>query len=461
MAGAAPLVAMACRQKGAFQRSGLAGVSGVPLVGGSEPGPAVKMAVVAAGGRPRVGVVDEPLAYQEPDTVGVDPLPQPWPGAQERLVADLDVLPVGGQQPGAGELLHHRGAASVSGQFVAVRAPAGVVGALTDADQAQQHPTGGLAFPRAEPGICTLGRRCDGTVYPTGAFVSGDGEHPVGAVLPGGAQGVGEQRQCSGLAVARAQIPHEDLDQTGFQRQAGSRGGFADRLAQFLGRHRSQGHGPHAQCLAQSGVGQAMTVEIGTHSDDHGEPTSSEAAELVGEGLTFVLGGEGEQLLELVHDQQSVAVERSLLGAGTQLSHRMGGRGEAEDRWFAWHPPRQSAPCHGCRQTGAEQGRLADPGGPEHHHGVFVDTGVSQQAHQVRHGAFASEEPACVVRTERCQAAVGARLGHTCDECEQCAAGLESLVAAAGEFLVRTPEPVLQTADVALVRVQLLRQGRL
>jgi hypothetical protein len=73
---------------------------GEPAVGVEERG-------VPASALPRRRVLGELLADQQARPVGVDPPGQPGPGADQRLVGDLDRVIVHGDKPGARELLKH------------------------------------------------------------------------------------------------------------------------------------------------------------------------------------------------------------------------------------------------------------------------------------------------------------------------------------------------------------------
>ncbi len=81
--------------------------------------------------------------------------------------------------------------------------PAGVRGALAEADQAQQQPPGGLLAVGVETVRTTaLGGAGDGSVDAAGGPVGGHGQPPALPVLPGLLQRVGQQRQPAGLIAA-------------------------------------------------------------------------------------------------------------------------------------------------------------------------------------------------------------------------------------------------------------------
>jgi hypothetical protein len=134
----------------------------------------------------------------EPGAVGVDPAAEPWPGSEQGLVGDLGGVLVHGDQSGAGECVEHGRCRSrvrgVRDQRVPVSAQAGVRHTDADLDHAQQQPTGGLLPRGVESLEGNLSRGGDRAADTASGLVTGHGQRAILAVLPGGLQGVGQQR---------------------------------------------------------------------------------------------------------------------------------------------------------------------------------------------------------------------------------------------------------------------------
>ena len=217
--GSALLALLAGGQEGTLVRVEVPSMAGRPLAGHGQPGTTEQVAGLAALGLPGVGGVGQVAVGPLAGAVLAEPLAQPWPGRQERLVADLDGVPavgagVGGQQAGLDQVGEHRpgrsglrgvrrpGQLGCPGQLGHGDPPAGVRGALAEADQAQQQPPGGLPAVGVEPFVHGLGGAGHGPVDAAGGPVGGHGQPPALPVLPGLLQRVGQQRQSAGLIAA-------------------------------------------------------------------------------------------------------------------------------------------------------------------------------------------------------------------------------------------------------------------
>ena len=95
--------------------------------------------------------------------------------------------------------------------------------------------------------------------------------------------------------------------QAGLGADADPLGRSSDRLFQLVGRERGHGLGPRREQLAHPRVGERAVVEVGAERDDDTKPAlgiEGRDAQGLEEQLPLALvGGEGEDLLELVHDQ--------------------------------------------------------------------------------------------------------------------------------------------------------------
>lgn len=203
-------------------------------------------------------------------------------------------------------------------------------------------------------------------------------------------------------------------------------------------------------------MGEAVAVEVGPQPEDDGHAVGCLCTHLVDEPLTFGLVlAQGEQLLELVDDDQSVGAQRPLPRLSAQFSQRLRGRRQVQHAGSAGLPLGQRAPGDGRGEPGPQQRRLADAGRADHHRRTPGRTGIGQQPEQIRDRALTAEEPVRVLRTERRETRIGAGPGPR-SRCqgEQHTLGLQGLVTGAGEGLARPLQPALQTTQIALAGPQ-------
>lgn len=246
-------------------------------------------------------------------------------------MGDLHGVRVEGQQPGADEDVDHGGGLLRVRQMLQqalVRHPAARLARdLTDLDQPQQHLPRRAPLRRVQPGVHPLRGGGDGAVQATGQAVPGDGEGAAGALLPGGEQGVRQQRQRAAghrlVVPVDAQVGQQQLFEARLQLQRGLPRGAGDRRADFAYGHRTQREDPGGQGRGERGVVQARAVEVGADSDDHGArgvPGGRAQRRDEGAPLAGVLAG-GEDLLELVddEDQARTGAERGADGGGAAL----------------------------------------------------------------------------------------------------------------------------------------------
>ena len=177
------------------------------------------LAVGAAHRVPGVGGAGEVAQDALALDVLVEPAPQARPGPGERLVGELDDAVVAGDQPGADQQLdeaargRRRSPPGGAGSRLRTGCPRGS-GATSRSSRSR-------SSGRWSAGTCVvelLGRLGDGAPDAAGGAVAVDGERPPLAALPGGAQGVGQQRQGARLAL---DLPHQQVDQPRFEQQPG------------------------------------------------------------------------------------------------------------------------------------------------------------------------------------------------------------------------------------------------
>ena len=315
------------------------------LLGGGEAGALVQVRRVAVVAVPFGGVLAQRLVDQQGRAIGVDPEAKLWPGADQGLMGELDGVRVHRQQAGFDEPVEHLTGLAVLGgfppgqQLVQRHDPAGVVPAVAESDQAGEHLAGDGTCAQVqlfERGIGGAGQR---PMDSAGRAVTGHGQHPPFAVLPGDQQGVRQQRQhphlgdapvgTVGLDGLGAQVLQDEVDQPGLQTQPGLAGRSFDGLAELGGGHRPDHHRmfQHGHQLPVSG---AVSEEVGAHAedDDRGGPrprgdrcavgacgrrcgrvatiarwSTAQHMQGLDEDLPLPLvAADGEQLLELVDD---------------------------------------------------------------------------------------------------------------------------------------------------------------
>ena len=199
-----------------------------------QPDAAVELAVGPAHGVPRLGGGAEVPPGPLPFDVVVQPAAQPGPGAGECLVGQLHHALVAGHQPRGDELFDDLFALRVGGHE-----PAGDPGAHRLAlgrgrHQAQQEVTEDGALLGRGALVELFGGLGDGAADAARGPVAGDREGAALAALPGLAQGVREQRKRTRFTF---HVPHQQVDQTGFEAQPRLTGGSLDRGPQVVLSH--------------------------------------------------------------------------------------------------------------------------------------------------------------------------------------------------------------------------------
>ncbi len=190
-----------------------------------EPGPAVELGRVAVETDPLVGRARQVPERAQALPVLVQPAAQARPLPDERLVGDLHRVLAGRQQPGIRE--RREEAVEVGGiggsrsQLGERHAPAGVLGALAELGEPDEHRPGEPLLLGIEVHVHRLRRPGDRPADAAALLVAGDGQLAVGPSLPGLEEGVRQQRQRPGLTghVAEHQVGEARLE--GQARDAG------------------------------------------------------------------------------------------------------------------------------------------------------------------------------------------------------------------------------------------------
>ena len=325
----------------------VAGMGALPADGGLEAGAPVQYRRVAATAVPSGGGVLDLLSRQVPRTVFFEPAFQLWPGAEQRLVCDLDRILAAGEQAAADVGAEHGLGGGVRGQVGASDWAAGVAGSAgADFDQAQEHHLR-LALPcLVQPSVDTVSRLGDGVVNAPGRPVAVDGERGAVALRPGGPQRIREQRQPPGVVVrgrlARClghpaiaggpQVCEEQLSQTGFDLQASRLRRVDDRLPQLFRGHRPNHDLVSLKRTAELGVTrQALGIEVSAQPARHHRQWSVRLARVAdppepgNELCPLALAlAEREQFLELVNHQHDPDSRPAGRGSGLRQTAQQG-----------------------------------------------------------------------------------------------------------------------------------------
>ena len=141
----------------------------------------------------------------KPAPLGIlfDPLAQPRPFAQQRLVGDLDIPFGHGDETAVGQRREHVGHVVVALQVELPErcAAADRRVALALSDQAQHDCAHELPTPVGDASVRALGQASDGAVHPARGAVVRQREPVVLALLPELEEGGGQQRQRARLAL--------------------------------------------------------------------------------------------------------------------------------------------------------------------------------------------------------------------------------------------------------------------
>ena len=242
------------------------------------------------------------------DAVAVDPLPEPRPGMEQRLMGDLHVLGPGGDEALLDEGVENGLGAGVELQQSAPgHAPSRASRSVGHVHEAGEYPTGQFLLVGGELGIDFFGACGDRSADAAAVAVVRDRQPPAVAALPGGQQRVRQQWQGAGVMV-----PQQYLDQAVFDVEP-CRACPAKRprcAALLLSSALRAPDETGARIPAPDNEGHAGRNRPGTHDGRaaaraHGRPRAQCPDE--GDALALIVAG-GEDLLELVHDDDHALV---------------------------------------------------------------------------------------------------------------------------------------------------------
>ena len=351
-----------------------------------------------------------------------EPARQTRPRGQDRVVREAHPVDVQGQQSRRDEAGHQ--IPLRPRQIRPLHGPRGVRRAVARLHHAQHEAShvGLLRGLQRAPEFLRCDLHCAGDA--AGGLVVGHGQRVPGAPRPGPGQRVGEQRQPRRVVPG---VGEHALGQAVGQGQADLRRRTFDDLTQRDAAHRLDQQLVGVRRGRDPRVRGARGVEVGADRQHDPGPrlrADGQRDQHIEERRALLrIGAEGEQLLELVHDEnQGARGDLEHRGRfGTQCRRGQAGRsrgvqrgGERAQRPLTRRQQTRRgdllARAHGCaqprQQSGADQGGLAaarSPGDDEH--GVLGepgDQGVDFRA--------ASEEQAGVLRLQRGQTLV--RLGR-------------------------------------------------
>jgi hypothetical protein len=183
----------------------------------------------------------------------------------------------------------------------------GVLRDVAGRRQPQEQVLDQLLLMPVERRIGAFGRLRDRVRDAARGLIAGQGQGRTSSPLPRLQQGVGQQRQHTGLSSA---VGHHGGQQRGLHGGARQRGGPGDRGVHLAGVHRADQELAVTEQFGEDRVLHAVRVEIRSHSQDHpgtavGVPCHPHQCLDEPGSFTLVLA-DGEDLLELVHDDQYV-----------------------------------------------------------------------------------------------------------------------------------------------------------
>jgi hypothetical protein len=263
----------------------------------------------------------------DPEVVAVvlDPLAQPWPLAEQRLVRELDGARADGQQPGVGEMADHgRGVAAALGLELREREAAALDAALgLHLGQPEEHRARERLLPRVEPAERLLREPRDRPEDAARGLVGREPQPPPVPALPELEQRRGQQRERAGLVL---DVAHQRLDEVGLDVQADPLRRADDHLAQLHVPHRADQHMVRGEQAREVRICRAAPVEVGAdrHDDDAALVALCDPHQLRHEAAALLLvAADGERLLELVHREDDAAARIEAGGRATQLARRV------------------------------------------------------------------------------------------------------------------------------------------
>ncbi len=198
-------------------------------------------------------------------------------------------------------------------------APAGVLAPLAQGDEPEQDLTRGVGAGRAHRPDQVLGAHGERSGHPADLAVRLEG-HRAADVTALEQLGQGELDQRQGARLVR-HVADDLGDQARLDAHADLARGAGDGALELVGGERGHRHRPFGEQLAEPRLLQRPVVEVGSQRDDDPHPAprvGDRHPEQLEEGVTLALVlGEGEDLLELVDDQQQLGVARDASGRST------------------------------------------------------------------------------------------------------------------------------------------------
>lgn len=182
-------------------------------------------------------------------------------------------------------------------------------------------PRHGL-FCRREPEVGGLRQASNGAAKAPTGVVGSQGESIPISGKPQLEEGSRQQRQGPRL---RAGIGHQRVGQSGLDPQTDAVRRVLDHRRQLGGRQRTDKHLIRAEQPAQRWVRSSVTVMVGSHGHDHLQP-GTRLCQKVNEGVSLVLiRHRGEQLFELIDDQEETLTRRQSTERSGQAFDSAGG----------------------------------------------------------------------------------------------------------------------------------------
>ena len=288
-----------------------------PFRRSAQPGAAVEVARVPVTRFPELcGVADRPV-QSDAFSILLQPVTQGRPLADEDLVSDLRGALAQRDQPGLREAIEQRfdllARAVLGHELVDADSASGVLDPFAELGEAQEevaHQPVLIGRNRLDHRVGSLG---DSGRHTAALPVRLDRHRASVAVLPGHPQGVGQQRQRTGLA---GDVAQDQLDQAGLEAQSGEARRLDDRSLELGVAHRTQedlvaSDGPSELCVAGE-----LAVHVSAYGDHDGR---AEREQTIDERVAAcAVVTQREELLELVDDDQLVGGVRARRAAGSR-----------------------------------------------------------------------------------------------------------------------------------------------
>ena len=295
---------LALREERALELVQLGVVLASPVERARKPGAAVQLGRVTVRVLPFLGRPDdvsvEPAAFR----VLLQPLAQPRPLAEQRLVGDLERLLAHSHETAVGENRHDASSILVRLELELRERRAAADGVVAvDARQPQEDPAGGLRCSGVKPSYASSAIRATAPRTPPLSRYVSSRQRPTVTVLPELDERRGEQGQPARLVD---DVGDEGVHERGLDVQAGAARGQLDRAPQVVRLHRADEDVVLRELGGERGEGRKAAVEVGPDGDDDRLVRRGTRERVEEDHALGLVAAEREDLLELIDDEQEL-----------------------------------------------------------------------------------------------------------------------------------------------------------